>query len=665
MSQFGPYRNVDIGIDAPLDQSGQVRPLDRGHRISFRWFVGALLTGVAGAAMMGGAVLGTVEASRTILGTPVSAPAFASQRVGPPGSVLTRTISKPVEETSLERQAQLIKPVDIALAKRTFTTKAMVKSGDRELLQTRRYTRVSAPLEAYAAAGRDIPRFNPMVLISEANANRNFSRVTLREDPNADVSISTVDLGGAKAKAAPFALDDDAALAQAVEALTASGGASVTHSPITMLEHVTGLDAEQAATDFIAFTPLPGSPFAKLEVRLVPENFAGMTKLNGNDLAIRHREDVTVIGADGSIAESIAALNVDGKVARAAEKALKGLLGKAAVAPGDRIKLRYAMALTSSGRSDDLVNVTYYSDDQIKAIIGRRDDGAFEAVAIPDVSASRTQERGDRLTVFASIYETGLRQGVPRALVDELVRVCSYDIDFQRPVSPSDAIDFVYAEPESGSEEQGELLYVSISLGGDEKKYFRFQSGKDDDVDFYDPQGRSGRKFLLRMPVAKGELRSGFGWRRHPILGYMKMHTGVDWANNSGAPILAAGNGVIRKASWDSGYGRRVEIEHANGYLTTYSHMSRFGDGIAEGVRVRQGQVIGFVGSSGLSTGPHLHYEVIVNDNFLDPMAIKLPRGRELQAAELEAFKVEKNRVADLLQKSQSGLVAEATATNQ
>ncbi len=166
---------------------------------------------------------------------------------------------------------------------------------------------------------------------------------------------------------------------------------------------------------------------------------------------------------------------------------------------------------------------------------------------------------------------------MPRPLVDELVRVYSYDVDFQRPVSPSDSIDFLYAEPEPGAEEQGELLKVAISLGGDTKSYTVSRARMTIQVDFYDPKGRSGRKFLLRMPLPSGELRSGFGWRRHPILGYMKMHTGVDWANKVGTPILAAGNGVIRKAAWDSGYGRRVEIEHANGYITTYSHMSSLG----------------------------------------------------------------------------------------
>ena len=156
----------------------------------------------------------------------------------------------------------------------------------------------------------------------------------------------------------------------------------------------------------------------------------------------------------------------------------------------------------------------------------------------------------------------------------------------------------------------------------------------------------------MRKPIAEGELRSGFGYRRHPVLGYTKMHTGVDWSNRIGTPIMAAGNGTVIKAEWDSGYGRRVELQHANGYVTSYNHMSRFGRGVAPGARVRQGQVVGYVGSTGLSTGPHLHYEVIVNGHFVDPMKIRVPRGRELEGRTLTEFKRQREQVEALIQRA-------------
>jgi murein DD-endopeptidase MepM/ murein hydrolase activator NlpD len=193
------------------------------------------------------------------------------------------------------------------------------------------------------------------------------------------------------------------------------------------------------------------------------------------------------------------------------------------------------------------------------------------------------------------------------------------------------------------------VLYATLTVGGETKKFYRFQSPDDGLVDYYDEAGKSAKKFLVRKPVAEGIMRSSFGIRRHPILGYTKMHTGVDWAAPTGTPIYAAGNGVIEKAGWESGYGKFVLIRHNNGYESAYGHMSAFARGIDENTRVRQGQVIGFVGSTGLSTGSHVHYEIRVNGRFVDPMRIKLPRGRELQGPMLAAFDSERERLDNIM----------------
>jgi murein DD-endopeptidase MepM/ murein hydrolase activator NlpD len=188
---------------------------------------------------------------------------------------------------------------------------------------------------------------------------------------------------------------------------------------------------------------------------------------------------------------------------------------------------------------------------------------------------------------------------------------------------------------------------------------FRFHAPEEGSVEYFDEQGRSLKKFLLRKPMAEGILRSGFGYRRHPILGYSKMHTGVDWATRIGTPIISAGNGTVIKAEWDGGYGRRVEVQHANGYVTAYSHQSRFASGVRAGARVRQGQVIGYVGNTGLSTGPHLHYEVVVNGHFVDPMKIRVPRGKELDGRALAEFKRQREQVEGLIAKSGSTRLAQ------
>jgi murein DD-endopeptidase MepM/ murein hydrolase activator NlpD len=193
------------------------------------------------------------------------------------------------------------------------------------------------------------------------------------------------------------------------------------------------------------------------------------------------------------------------------------------------------------------------------------------------------------------------------------------------------------------------VLFATLTVGGEAKRLYRFQSTDDGLVDYYDEAGKSAKKFLVRKPVADAVMRSGFGLRRHPILGYTKMHTGVDWAGTSGTPIYAAGNGVVEKEGWESGYGKFVLIQHNNGYETAYGHMSAFARGVNEGSHVRQGQLIGFMGSTGLSTGSHLHFEIRVNGRFVDPMRIKLPRGRELQGPMLTAFEQERERLDGIM----------------
>jgi murein DD-endopeptidase MepM/ murein hydrolase activator NlpD len=653
-------RDIDLGMDPPIDETGSERPYATTRAASPRWMIATLLGGAAGAGLMAFAIVGTLEEHRQTVQPMQAVRAVLSNPAENliQTAALTRTL-QPVSRPAgadLDREDRLVRSLDIALAKRTFRAPATVKVGDREVLQSRVYTRVSTPLETASSSGRKLPSFNPALLISESNQNKKFGTASVSLDPNADVSFSTTHFNGSSVEFSDDQLDAAGVAAQAAAA-TEADDIDVAPSPISLLEKVAGLDSTSDAT--VELSSLAGTPFTRLEVKLVTENYAELGKIAEDDLAVRYVERVITLRRGGNLAEALTRLDVNKDEAKAAAKALAESTKNSPIIDGDRLKITFA---NSSKSEASLVKLALYSTEGIRATIGQRDDGDFESIPLVEpLETDKKKRSGDKLSVFASIYETVLAQNVPRTLADELVRVYSYDVDFQSAASASDMLDFFYAEPEDGSEEKGELLYAAITVDGDRKEFYRYRDAEDGSVDFYDPQGRSGRKFLLRMPLPAGELRSGFGWRRHPILGYMKMHTGVDWSNRVGTPILAAGNGVIRRAAWDSGYGRRVEIEHANGYITTYSHMSGFGPDIAEGIRVRQGQVIGYLGSSGLSTGPHLHYEVIVNDNFLDPMAIKLPRGKELQGAELASFKQEMGRVKQLLQRSESTIMADAS----
>jgi murein DD-endopeptidase MepM/ murein hydrolase activator NlpD len=287
-----------------------------------------------------------------------------------------------------------------------------------------------------------------------------------------------------------------------------------------------------------------------------------------------------------------------------------------------------------------------------EVVVALSDTGKYVSVDVQSAETQQTAENDDDETtntgvrLFQSIYETALRNQVPRALVDELIRIYSYDVDFQRKVQPGDSFEILYpGDEEQAAEGKTEVLYAALTVGGETKRYYRFVTPDDGLVDYYDEGGKSAKKFLVRKPVEAGVMRSPYGWRRHPILGYSKMHTGVDWASPRGAPIFASGNGVVERAGWEGGYGKYVRIRHAYGYETAYGHMSAFARGIAPGTKVRQGQVVGYVGSTGLSTGPHVHYEVLVNGRFVDPVRIKLPRGRSLEGSLFTNFEAEREKV--------------------
>jgi murein DD-endopeptidase MepM/ murein hydrolase activator NlpD len=271
---------------------------------------------------------------------------------------------------------------------------------------------------------------------------------------------------------------------------------------------------------------------------------------------------------------------------------------------------------------------------------------------------------GSGVRLYQSIYETALRNKVPPSVIDDMVRIYSYDVDFQRKVQPGDSFDVFYAGEDEGSTitEKNEVLFASLTVAGETKKYYRFQTPDDSVVDYYDETGKSAKKFLVRKPVNNAIMRSGFGSRRHPILGYVKMHTGVDWATAYGTPIFASGNGTVEVAGLEGGYGKYVKLKHNNGYETAYGHMSAFAKGLEVGKQVRQGQVIGFVGTTGQSTGPHVHYEILVNGRFVDPMRIKLPRGRSLEGPLMTNFEKERDRL-DTMMSNRNGTARMSDAT--
>jgi murein DD-endopeptidase MepM/ murein hydrolase activator NlpD len=242
--------------------------------------------------------------------------------------------------------------------------------------------------------------------------------------------------------------------------------------------------------------------------------------------------------------------------------------------------------------------------------------------------------------IDASLAADAGNAGVPYAVLHPLIRVFSYSVDFQRDFRPGDEFRILYEREHHADGEVarlGEPVYAELRLGDRALPVYRFETA-DGAVDYFDPTGQSVRRALLRTPVDGARLSSGYGMRRHPILGYTRMHRGTDFAAPTGTPIFAAGDGVVDAIGPNRGYGNYLRIRHNSRLSTAYAHMSRFAGGLSRGDRVRQGEVIGYVGSTGLSTGPHLHYEVLVEGAQVNPMSVDLPTGRMLEGAELARF---------------------------
>lgn len=307
--------------------------------------------------------------------------------------------------------------------------------------------------------------------------------------------------------------------------------------------------------------------------------------------------------------------------------------------PGQEIELALRLAAAEGGEeSFDLEWLRLVPGVESEIHVQREPEG-FVALAMerPLTSLDGHAEGEIRSSLFAA----AAAEGVPQRVLVEAIRAMSFDVDFQRDIQPGDGYELLFeafADESGETVKSGELLYVSLTLSGRERAYYRFEDAEGM-VDYFDRDGLSARRGLLRTPVDGARISSNYGMRRHPILGYSRMHKGVDFAAPTGTPIYAAGDGVVQRANWNGGYGNYVLIRHGNGYATAYAHLSRFARGVQAGSRVRQGEVIGYIGSTGASTGPHLHYEVHVNGEQVNPASIKLPTGRQLEGTELAAFR--------------------------
>jgi murein DD-endopeptidase MepM/ murein hydrolase activator NlpD len=643
---------IDLGQEPPLDPSGASTHLINRHAVSFRWLGASVLAAVTGTFLIGAAIQISLDSDTISVDLPeLARPANTSNEQGP---------------VSARKGDKLVKAEPASGARQAFKAPMTLRSLDREVIKVRPFVKISSNLALTSGVyASNIPPFNPLSLFADTGSSPDRYVDAAPEVSDADVSVVKLDLGTIVIDEKAPGLSEDEVIAQIDEErrVTAEAGRRpvLPIPPQLMLSRTLRqpLDGLGGAT---SFTSPVETAFSALEVRVAPENVSVLTKSAAVAQAPIVEERSVQLKKGETLDQSLKSQGATADQIKSVIAALGGRARINALQEGQALRVLIAPG-PQTGSPRQIVRVALVDESTIQSIAAINDKGEFVAVAPPVIetaSAGKTSGNDDEeedtpssssgVTLYESLFETGMKHDLPRGMIDELVRIFAYDMDFQRRVAGGDSFEVFLTEDEDGGE-RGELLYASLSIGGETRKVFRFVSPEDGLIDYFDQDGKSLKKFLLRKPIAEGDMRSGFGYRRHPILGYAKMHTGVDWSNRIGTPIFASGNGTILMAAWDSGYGRRVEIQHANGYTTTYSHMSRFANNIQPGVKVRQGQVIGYLGNTGLSTGPHLHYEVLVNGHFVNPLKIKVPRGRELDGRALAEFMRQRTQVEGIMQK--------------
>jgi murein DD-endopeptidase MepM/ murein hydrolase activator NlpD len=331
--------------------------------------------------------------------------------------------------------------------------------------------------------------------------------------------------------------------------------------------------------------------------------------------------------------------------AHAAITALGRVFNPRSLMPGQEISLTF-QPLTTESKGPQSFRGLEIKPDAVRTVAVQRSwDNQFESWE-SKVKLVHGHARAEG-TIDANLYVDAAAAGVPVPVIGEMIRAFSFDVDFQRDVHPGDGFALLYGRmltPTGKVVRPGEIVYAALTLKGKTYALYRHRLANGT-VDYFNAKGEAVRKALMRTPVDGARLSSRFGRRRHPILGYNKMHRGVDFAAPRGTPVMAAGNGVIAQAGPNGAYGRYIRIRHNATWSTAYAHLRRFAKGVRRGKRVRQGQVIGYVGSTGRSTGPHLHFEIMRNNRSINPLSLRLPTGKTLKGKALAKFRTAKAEI--------------------
>lgn len=602
--------------------------IPHGRELSFAWLAGTITTGLTSVLLMGAALY------VSFLGQDTFSTAFEALRI---------ESHSPDNPTSLLVKTDRIKPVAATRSEREIVEATIRENdGGRDLIRKQPFVRVRATLAtAGTALSDDIPSYDPIALLNRIQPLQNqgaelVSTQIYGSEVEGEVAVKTATLS---ISTPPPAIISD-------------------RSAISFVRQILEADFGDGEITALGFAPVgegirdPGQ-IAGNGISGVAENVTIMAKTHrAEDSVLGRSERILTIREDSPLSDVLIKNGFTNSAVDAITLAMRNVSTSRILKAGTRLRI----LLSPSRTANSLVpqRVSFYTNNQPTATVARTDRGQYvlglapPAIEFPDEDVEEINVN-NLPSIYRSIWETARKNDLPDEMTERVVAMFAYDLDLNKRIAPGDSIEILQTPPDALNHQ--ELLHVALKLGNTTRELYRFRTD-DGAVDYYDPNGQTGRRFLQRRPVqGGGRLRSRFGYRRHPISKTYKLHAGIDLAAPRGTPIYASGDGVVERAQWFSGYGRYVELRHVNGFSTRYGHMSKIASGMTPGTRVRQGQIIGYVGTTGVSTGNHLHFEIRINGRPVDPLSVKLPRDRSLPPQYQQRFAETITQIRDLMQR--------------
>jgi len=606
--------------------------IPHGRELSLSWLAGTIMTGLTSVLLMG-AALYVAFLGQDTFSTPYEALRVAIPETIEAGFPTTKTRRlKPVAQTRSEREI--------------IEASVSIDDGGVARISNQSFDRIRATLAtATTSLTSDIPPYDPVAVLS-----RTRSKTAAQPEPLISTNIYGANVEGeitVKTSALPLDMVPERSISDQGAAEFVRLSMERSYSPFE-------ISALGYAADVSSIVELGAQK--DTAIAGIAENVTVMAKTTTSlDQGLGRSERILTIREATPLADILAQNGFTPEVIAAVMDNLRNIYPAPTLPVGAHLRILFGPDRTNLSLIPYRISI--YAGNNHVATIALTDKGQYVlGIAPPEIKFPASDvvqiNIGNLPSIYRAIWETGRKYGLNDAAIDRIVSLYAYDIDLTKRIKAGDSINILQSAPDKNGAQ--ELLYVSLTLNGNTKEFFRFQA-EDGQVDFYDPSGQTGKRFLLRRPLkGGGQLRSRFGYRIHPIFKTRKLHSGVDLAAPKGTPVYASGDGIVRRAQWVSGYGRFIELQHVNGYATRYAHMNRIADGMAPGVRVRQGQIIGYVGTTGNSTGNHLHFEVRINNNPVDPLSIQLPRAKSLPARDQIIFAKAVTQIRSLMRRDAS-----------